>query len=91
MIQIGDFGSAKKNKGQNYTRIGTPLYLSPEIISYEAYTQKTDIWSLGVSIFHAAALRPPFQFKNFLKLAESISYSDPIFPQHISERLKEII
>jgi serine/threonine protein kinase len=26
-----------------------------------------------------------------LKLAESISYTDPIFPEHISEKLKEII
>jgi serine/threonine protein kinase len=71
---VGDLGTAKKSEKENYTRVGTPLYLAPEIIKYEAYSEKIDIWSLGVTVYQMASLKPPFQHHNFLKLAQSITY-----------------
>jgi NIMA (never in mitosis gene a)-related kinase len=40
---------------------GTPLYLSPELVDNEPYTEKTDVWSLGVLLYQLAALRLPFE------------------------------
>lgn len=40
--------------------VGTPYYLSPEIINYQMYSFKTDIWSLGIVLYEICALKPPF-------------------------------
>ena len=40
--------------------VGTPYYLSPEIVQSKPYNAKTDIWSLGVMLYELCALRPPF-------------------------------
>lgn len=90
-LQLGDLGSAKLAEKENYTRVGTPLYLAPEIIKYEAYSEKVDIWSLGVTLFQLAALKPPFHHPNFIKLAQSITYEEPQYPLHFSRRLKAVI
>lgn len=42
------------------TRVGTPLYLSPELIKQKPYSFKVDVWALGCVIYHLAALEPPF-------------------------------
>ena len=50
-IKIGDLGVAKQldaREDLTHTRIGTPYYLSPEIVNRKSYNHKTDIWSLGV-------------------------------------------
>lgn len=86
-LQIGDLGTAKIAENENYSRIGTPLYLPPEIIKYESYSEKIDVWSLGVTVFQLAALRPPFHNSNFIKLAQSITYEEPVFPAHFSKKL----
>jgi NIMA (never in mitosis gene a)-related kinase len=60
---IGDFGIARvlsNTKSRAKTVVGTPYYLSPEIIRSEGYSFKSDIWSLGVLLYEMAALQPPF-------------------------------
>ena len=49
-VKITDFGLAKvfeKNMALK-TQAGTPMYLAPEILSGSCYTEKVDVWSLGV-------------------------------------------
>ena len=41
--------------------VGTPYYLSPEIIEGWTYSFKSDIWSLGVLLYELCALKPPFE------------------------------
>ena len=50
LLKLGDFGFAKQmeNKGQMVaTMVGTPLYMSIEILKGDSYTSKCDIWALG--------------------------------------------
>ena len=41
-------------------RVGTPIYLSPEMIKHQPYDYKVDIWAIGCVLYNLAALRPPF-------------------------------
>ena len=46
------------------TRVGTPLYLSPELVKQKPYDYKVDIWALGCVLYHLACLSPPFYGEN---------------------------
>jgi NIMA (never in mitosis gene a)-related kinase len=59
IIKLGDFGIARvlsNTKSRAKTVVGTPYYLSPEIIQNDGYSFKSDIWSLGVLLYEMAAL-----------------------------------
>jgi NIMA (never in mitosis gene a)-related kinase len=63
IVKIGDFGIAKvlsHTVQKARTMVGTPYYLSPEIVQSKPYNNKTDIWSLGVMLYELCALKPPF-------------------------------
>lgn len=49
--------------------MGTPLYMSPEQVKGEtAVDFRSDIYSLGATMFHAVAGRPPFQAFTYLEV-----------------------
>jgi len=75
-IKVGDFGLAKELGDENrfaYTNVGTPYYMSPELIKEMRYNQKSDIWSIGCLIYEMASLRPPFQASNVVSLGKKIT------------------
>ena len=94
-VKLGDFGIARvlsHTKEKAKTVVGTPYYLSPEIIEGRDYTFKTDLWSLGVILYEMCALSPPFKANNLNFLALKIvkgNYS-PI-PAIFSTDIREII
>ena len=74
-VKLGDFGIARvlsHTKEKAKTIVGTPYYLSPEIIEGRDYTFKTDLWSLGVILYELCALSPPFKANNLSFLALKI-------------------
>lgn len=60
-----------------YSRVGTPLYLAPEIIRYEKYDYKADIWGLGCVCYQLATLNHPFEGKNIISLGQNIVNVQP--------------
>ena len=75
LIKLGDFGIAKilsQTHQKAKTVVGTPYYLSPEIIENKPYSFKTDIWSLGVILYELCALKPPFNADSIPTLALKI-------------------
>lgn len=64
-VKVMDFGIAKAASGPGLTRtgfqIGTPAYMSPEQIKgLKSIDQRTDIYSLGITLYHMLCGRPPF-------------------------------
>eukprot|EP01138_Halocafeteria_seosinensis_P015834 gb/GECG01016159.1/.p1 GENE.gb/GECG01016159.1/~~gb/GECG01016159.1/.p1 ORF type:complete len:464 (+),score=76.18 gb/GECG01016159.1/:1-1392(+) len=75
-VKIGDFGLAKELASQSkyaYTNVGTPFYMSPEMINEMRYNEKSDIWALGCLLYEMCALAPPFEAQNHLSLAVKIN------------------
>ena len=72
--------------------VGTPLYLSPEIIKKQQYDHRTDIFSLGGLMYHMAALEVPYYDKSIEGLMNKILYKQPLpFQVAYSAQLKEFI
>jgi NIMA (never in mitosis gene a)-related kinase len=62
-IKLGDLGVSKIVSSahmQQDTRVGTTLYLSPEIVKQQPYDFKVDVWAIGCALYHLAQLEPPF-------------------------------
>ena len=64
-VKVMDFGIAKAMRGAQLTRTGTTLgtaaYMSPEQIKTPGQVdERSDIYSLGVTIYEMLAGRPPF-------------------------------
>jgi serine/threonine protein kinase len=61
-VFISDFGLAlaKGKRPPSGTIAGTPCYLAPEQIRGEDLDERTDIYSLGATIFHAITGAPPY-------------------------------
>ncbi|CAD8079658.1 unnamed protein product [Paramecium sonneborni] len=63
-IKLGDFGIARvlSHTLENAkTQIGTPYYISPEMIESKPYSYASDIWSLGIVLYEMCMLKPPFE------------------------------
>jgi serine/threonine protein kinase len=62
--KIVDFGLARVLEEEAEARgeiWGTPYYIAPERLNYEPEDFRSDIYSLGGTLFHAIAGRPPFE------------------------------
>jgi len=44
-----------------FSRVGTPLYMSPEVLQNNGYDFKSDVWSLGCISYEFCALISPFK------------------------------
>ena len=95
MIKLGDFGIARVLSGTKdnaKTMVGTPYYLSPEIINGKGYNFKSDIWSLGVVLYELCALKPPFDANSLAFLAMKIVKGQyPPIPSHYTKDMKNLV
>jgi hypothetical protein len=63
-VQLTDFGIARVTADASLTQTGlvtgSPAYLAPEVAAGERGDEAVDVWSLGATIFHVLAGRPPY-------------------------------
>ncbi|KAJ2494668.1 Serine/threonine-protein kinase, partial [Coemansia sp. RSA 2052] len=71
---VADFGFARNlpSTALAETLCGSPLYMAPEILHYEPYDAKADLWSIGAVIYEMMTGKPPFHASNHVELARVI-------------------
>lgn len=66
------------------------LYMAPEILRYEKYDAKADLWSVGAVLYEMSVGKPPFRAQNHMELLRRIEHArsnvkfpdeDPSSPQ----------
>ena len=73
-LKLSDFGLAKEYNGNTMdenlkqTYCGSPMYMSPEILSSKSYDTKSDLWSIGIIIYEMLTGELPFKVKNINQL-----------------------
>lgn len=83
ILKIADFGFARSlpNAMLAETLCGSPLYMAPEILRYEKYDAKADLWSVGAVLYEMCIGRPPFRAQNHVELLKRIEHSKGVkFP-----------
>ena len=92
--KIGDLGVAKilQNTMHAHTFIGTPFYLSPEILEGKPYNEKSDVWALGCILYELCTFKHPYTGGNQAALFIKIKHGkfEPI-PKLYSKEMKGII
>ena len=70
VLKIADFGFARHMMQQDMaeTLCGSPLYMAPEILRFQKYDAKADLWSVGTIVFELLTARPPFTGNNHVQV-----------------------
>ena len=95
MVKVGDFGIAKGLQStweKAKTLVGTPYFLSPEIITNKPYDAKSDIWALGVLLYELMTFKMPFNAVSLPLLSIKINrgvYKPP--PSTYSSGIKDLL
>jgi len=63
-VKVGDLGLGRFLSDQTleaHSKVGTPLYMAPEVLKGSGYGVESDVWSLGCILYELAMLRSPFK------------------------------
>jgi len=99
-VLIGDFGFAKKDADVASTMLGTPMTMAPELFVEDSakciYTNKSDLWSIGICLFQLLYGKVPWRSTNMKDLKEEIvtcSGKSLLFPKtpFISSVCKDLL
>ncbi|XP_047729215.1 mitogen-activated protein kinase kinase kinase 19 isoform X1 [Prionailurus viverrinus] len=103
IIKLIDFGCAKRLAwaGINGTHSdmlksmhGTPYWMAPEVINESGYGRKSDIWSIGCTVFEMATGKPPLASMDRMAAMFYIGAHRglmPPLPEHFSENAVDFV
>nr|XP_039326142.1 mitogen-activated protein kinase kinase kinase 19 isoform X1 [Saimiri boliviensis boliviensis] len=103
IIKLIEFGCAKRLAwaGVNGTHSdmlksmhGTPYWLAPEVINESGYGRKSDIWSIGCTVFEMATGKPPLASMERMAAMFYIGAHRglmPSLPDHFSENAADFV
>ncbi|XP_022336709.2 uncharacterized protein LOC111132656 isoform X3 [Crassostrea virginica] len=102
IIKLIDFGCAKRlciNLSMGQSQIlksmkGTPYWMAPEVVNETGHGKKSDIWSVGCTIFEMATRKPPWADMNPMAAIFAIGSdrkSPPRLPDKFSVEAVEFV
>lgn len=94
VIKIADFGFCKaliRRNEMTFTMVGSPIYMSPELLKGNEYSEKADVWSLGVMLYEMLFKKCPFEERSIPSLIKVIHTTPLSFPTQIPFQLQELL
>lgn len=84
--KVGDLGLAMplhdaQILAAEHKRVGTPYYLSPEQAEGQGIDERSDLYSMGATLYHACAGKPPFTGNSVKEILKKHIHQDPISPR----------
>ena len=93
-VKIIDFGLSKRGMNVMVSRVGTPYYVAPEVLT-QNYTSKCDVWSIGVISYILLCGFPPFDGDSDFEVIKAVETAHVDFPSpewdDVSDSAKEFI
>jgi len=94
-LKLGDFGTAKftDKEGGEYKElafVGTPEYVSPEVVLGKDSGPASDLWALGCILYQFFVGTLPFTNKTEFLILDAISKGKYEFPQHIDPNVIDL-
>jgi serine/threonine protein kinase len=95
-VKLVDFGIAKLGAADasNWTRVGTPRYLSPEALLGEPLSPRTDVHALGLVLFEALAGAHPYHVEDEAEFRRNVlegSAVQSLRDRQLPEALVELV
>jgi serine/threonine-protein kinase ULK/ATG1 len=94
-LKISDFGFARNLDNGDSTIlksvVGTPLYMSPQILNHQNYTNKSDLFSVGLIFYEMLHGFTPWPATSELQLISAINAKPVVCDPAISERSRDFI
>ena len=91
--KVTDFGIARALDTSQSTRtgsfLGTVLYSSPEQLQGQKVTPKSDVYSLGATLYQAATGEPPFSGATPIEIASQHVSKTPVPPRQLGADVGE--
>ena len=87
--KVMDFGLAKLEGMQTQLSktgevMGTPSYMSPEQVNGQKLDHRTDVYSVGASLYEIVTGRPVFQGALDVNIMYQVMSADPILPRQLN-------
>ncbi len=92
-VKLTDFGLAglATSIGQDDVRVGTPAYMSPEQITGQEVTVRSDIYALGLVLYEIFTGQHPFQADTLAEYEQLHTASIPSQPSSVLQGLDPVV
>ncbi|OGI44751.1 MAG: hypothetical protein A2150_01600 [Candidatus Muproteobacteria bacterium RBG_16_64_11] len=92
-VKLMDFGVARMLDNKSLTlagsMVGTLTYISPEQINGKEADFRSDIYTLGITLYEAVAGRPPFEYRTDFELMNAHLHDQPPRPSILQPDIAE--
>ena len=94
VVKVADFGIARIVEEEEVGRpgeiIGSARYMSPEQLRGEETTARSDLYSVGILLYHCLTGRPPFS-GDTKSVARQQIHKDPTPPRKLNKTISPVI